>query len=100
MSADRRRRATELVERYPLQDPTQFANAAAELAAAGRFTLVEVAHHHDGRHFLSSHANPDDAARYHDEQEYAEDWLIVVLVDLDTGDSYSAETRTVFTRAA
>ena len=100
MSADHRLRAAELIERYPLQDPAQFADAAAELAAAGRFVLVELAHRHDGRHWLSGHASPDDAARYHDGQEYAEDWLILTLVDLDTGDRYSAETRTAFTRAA
>ncbi|MFP5319487.1 MAG: hypothetical protein ACLGI2_14495 [Acidimicrobiia bacterium] len=95
----RRRRVAELIGRHPLQDPRQFGDPVAELAGAGRFLLVEVAHRHDGLHWMSAHDSPDDAAAYHDSQEYAEDWLIVTLVDLDTGDTFEAETHTLFRRA-
>lgn len=98
MANDRRRRIAELIERHPLQDPAQFGDPVDELAAAGRFLPVEVAHRHDGLHSMSGHDSPEQAAAYHDNQEYAEDWAIVALVDLDTGDAFEAEAHTVFKR--
>jgi hypothetical protein len=94
----RRKRLAPLIERFPLQDPAQFADPVAELAAAGRFLLVEQSRY-DARHFLSSHASPEQAAAYRDGQEYPEDWEIVTLVDLDTGHEFEAEQRTHFNRA-
>ena len=93
----RRRRVAELVERHPLQDPAQFGDPVAELAAAGRFLLVEKSRY-DALHFLSAHDSPEQAAEYVDGQEYPDDWKIVTLVDLDTGDAFAAEARTHFTR--
>jgi hypothetical protein len=94
----RKRRVAELVAAHPLQDPAQFRDVATELADAGRYLLVEVAHRHDGRHWMSGHDSPEAAARYHDGQEYADDWKIVTVVDLDTGEAFADEPCTRFTR--
>ena len=36
-------------------------------------------------HWYTTHCTPEDAGDYHTEQEYAEDWDIVELVDLIDG---------------
>lgn len=92
---DRRQRLAALIERFPLQDPAQFADPVADLAAAGRFLLVEQSRY-DPRHFLSAHADPGEAAAYRDGQEYPGDWEVRTLVDLDTGEEFEAEQRTRF----
>jgi len=70
---------------YPLQDPAQFADPVADLAAApGRYLLLERSTDGNG-HFASVHHSPDAAAEYIDGQEYPDDWELVTLVDLDTG---------------
>ena len=91
----RRQRLAALVERFPLQDPAQFADPVADLAAAGRFLLVEQSRY-DALRFLSAHADTEEAAAYRDGQEYPEDWAVVTLVDLDTGEEFEAEQRTRF----
>ncbi len=52
--------------------------------ASYRFALVEEGRS-DGSHWLSLHDTPELAASYHHEQEDAADWMILELVDLDTG---------------
>ena len=59
----RRQRVAQLIERFPLQDPAQFADPTADLAGAGRFLLVEQSRY-DARHFLSAHDSPEQAADY------------------------------------
>lgn len=94
----RRQRLAALIERFPHQDPAQFADPVADLVVAGRFLLVEQSRY-DARHFLSAHADPGEAAAYCDGQEYPGDWKVVTLVGLDTGEESEAEQRTRFTGA-
>lgn len=64
-----------------------------------RYVLVEENLKNAPSHWFSSHDTPDDASDYHHNQEYAEDYAIVELVDLGTGQRLEpAETRTAFTR--
>ncbi|MFN2506244.1 MAG: hypothetical protein ABR540_18865 [Acidimicrobiales bacterium] len=92
----RRQRVAQLIERFPLQDPAQFADPVADLACAGRFLLVEQSRY-DARHFLSAHDSPEQAADYWETQEYPSDWEIVTLVDLDDGAEFEANQRIHFT---
>lgn len=43
-------------------------------------------------YWLTTHAGPAEAGQYHFTQEYASDWAIVEIIDLDTGESFD-ETR-------
>lgn len=52
----------------------------------GDFLLIEA--HRRGGHWLSRHGSVDEAAVYHWDQEYAQDWSIVQVVDLRNGDRY------------
>lgn len=96
----RRMRVDALIEQFPPQDLTGFGDGdpdpAGTLAAGGRFLLIERSVFGDG-HLLTPHDSAADAASYHDASEY-DDWSIVVLVDLDTGDGYDGEVSTTFTR--
>lgn len=60
-----------------------------------QWLLVE-ANRYDSTYCLSVHASRRDAADYHDNQEYPEDWSIKVLVDLDTDERYGAVPSTRF----
>lgn len=55
------------------------------------FILVEQANS-DGGYWITQHDNPQSAADYHDMQEYAEDYEIVELIDIATGESFEAHT--------
>lgn len=49
-----------------------------------------------GGYWLSSHDSARAAARYHDDQESADDWSVVELVNHRTGERLQAvEARTV-----
>ena len=83
----------ELVEQYPPSDGWEVAEDADDDLP---FVLIE-ASIYDGGHWLTRWVSLDAAADYHDGQEYPDDWDIVEVVDLSTGDRYQATTRTIFT---
>lgn len=60
----------------------------------GAYLLVE--QNERGGYWLSIHHDPDDAADYHNGDEYAEEWTVVALVDLRTGKRYTASTVIVW----
>jgi hypothetical protein len=94
----RAERLAELVAKYPPQDPGALPDDVGEGEPEHRFLLVERTHY-DGLHYLTTHETPEDAADYHDGQEYPDDWSIVELIDLDTGRTFDAEPHTRFTSA-
>lgn len=64
------------------------------------FLLIErvVERFRDGHdYWLTSHPTAEAAAKYHDGQEYSEDWQIEVLVHLPTGDRYQPVQTTTWT---
>lgn len=62
-----------------------------------RFLLIERnVSHGDPPYWQSTHPSPEAASAYHHNQEYAVDWAIEALVDLDTGRHYLATTSTAF----
>ena len=51
----------------------------------GRYLLVETgAGLHDDRRWFSTFDEIEEAIDYHQDQEYAEDWGVLALIDLDT----------------
>lgn len=60
-----------------------------------RFILVEC-NRHGGQYWLTSHDTMEDAAKYHDEQEYPEDFAIEDLYDTQTGLHHYAVPHTTF----
>jgi hypothetical protein len=48
-------------------------------------------------HYITLHADPESAGRYHFGQEYQSDWSIVDIVNVVTGDVYDIEVRPVVT---
>lgn len=92
---------TQYINTYPPRDPDRHQDDL-ELDA-GRYLLIERNVGGDKpAHWFSIHYSPEDAAEYHDGQEYAEDWEIEVLVDLETGEELEATTAfvTAFTGAS
>lgn len=49
-----------------------------------------------GGYWLTSFDTPERAADYHDNQEYGEEWTIVELVNVETGESLSPSTETTW----
>lgn len=88
MSRNEHERLAELVATYPPSDPDA-------LSADPVFVLVERSIY-DGSYYLTGHDSAAGAANYHDSQEYAEDWTIVKLVDLTTGEELTAVPNTIF----
>lgn len=61
-----------------------------------RFLLVEQnVGGSDPPYWATTHKSRAAAAKYHDGQEYAEDWCPVLLYDLDTGETFVATTQFV-----
>lgn len=62
----------------------------------GQFLLIERSPQY-GKIWYTLHASPEDAAGYHDGQEYPEDWGTLELVDLDAPQrEFYVEVTTVF----
>lgn len=59
-----------------------------------RWMLVERNLKSQPAYYVTLHATPDDAAAYHDGQEYADDWVIERLTDLDADDVHLWPTET------
>jgi hypothetical protein len=70
-----------LIEEYPTED-TEVDLLRAEPA---RYLLVEQNRYNQPPYWLSTFDDPVAACHYNLNQEYAEDWSIVTIVDLDTG---------------
>lgn len=66
-----------------------------EIDGKKRFVLVERSRY-DGSFYCTDHSSKEDAASYHDNQESADDWTILALHDLDTGEVCEGETHTTF----
>lgn len=62
-----------------------------------RFLLMEHAPKY-GRVWHTLHKTPEDAANYHDGQEYVEDWGVYKLFDLDNGDEFVPEIKTTWAK--
>jgi hypothetical protein len=89
-------RFDELLDEYGA-DPHDRADVADwQLDREAKYLLVE-RNLRAGGHWLSSHDSPATAADYHDRQEYAEEWEIVCLVDLESGEELEASTDVVTT---
>ena len=66
--------------------------------ALRRFLLVERNLKDSPPFWVTTHDTPEEASAYHHGQEYAHDWQVETLVDLDTGRHWVAtETVTRFT---
>ena len=72
------RRIVRLLELLPDIDCTW-----PELESPARFLLVEKGIY--GDEWVTLHSSPAEAAEYHLHQEYAEEWEVARLVDLDGG---------------
>lgn len=70
-------------------------NRGYELIEGDRYALIEKSRC-DGSVWITTWASPEQAADYHDNQEYAEDWNIEALVDLRTNKAHQATTHTTF----
>jgi hypothetical protein len=62
---------------------------------ADTWLLVERSFY-NGSFWLSTHPSAQEAADRHDRQESPEDWPVVVLVDLNTGDRYRVRPATAW----
>ncbi len=80
-AASREERVRLLAERFGLADGLSI----EELEDPARYLLVEESRH-DGGLWLSDAASAAEAAAIHDRNECAEDFEVVGLVDLDTGE--------------
>lgn len=95
--AARAERARLIIDKYePEAVGTPLDVLAETLADEGRFVLVERSVYGPG-HWITSWRTLGAAGEYHDGGEYPEDFLIVKLVDLDTGEAYYPDTQTSFT---
>lgn len=69
-----------------------------ELATSGvtvpRYLLHEGGTYKQEHHSL--HDTPEDAADYSDNQEYADDWWAITLIDLDTGKTFYPKRHTTW----
>lgn len=93
----RRQRLAELLDDYPLQDPSEFLDPAVDLPPSSLVPYVLVERSNvDGLHYMTCHSSPELAAEYHDGQEDVDDWTVVTLVDLNTGASYTPARSTTF----
>ncbi len=66
------------------------------IAEGQRYLLVEESVR-DGSYLLSTHITMDDAARNNTASDFAEDWKVDVLVDLENGDRYDANRTMAIT---
>lgn len=87
---ERRQRALKAIDGRPIYSACD--GALDDLA---RWLLIERSVY-DGELYLTSHNSPDEAADYHDFQEYVDDWIVDALVDLDTGTTRMASTQTTW----
>lgn len=62
-----------------------------------RFMLLERNSRNTPAFYITTHATAEAAGNYHYGQE-TNDYFIEALVDLDTGDRYEVEVRTVVTK--
>ena len=81
----RRERMLDAIEGRPLEAYTEQHPDVLADDDIGRWLLIEKSRF-DGDLWVTTWPDPDAAAEYHDGQEYEDDWIIDVLVDLDTGD--------------
>jgi hypothetical protein len=88
--AARRERIRELIAEESLEDATALDEV---LESPEQYLLIERSIH-SGGFFPSVHASPEDAAEYHENQECAEHWIVVRLVEHETGASLRAVERT------
>lgn len=58
-----------------------------------RYALVERNDGPAGGYWITTHDTPAHAAHYNAEQESAEDWWPLLLMDLDTGETWEGERR-------
>lgn len=97
----RRVRALRVLDDYRAQDDENFTDAAKGadwFENGGRFLLIEQNTRGEGW-WASRHGTAQEAATYHDEQEYAGDWYECRLVDLDSGETFDALTTTTWAPA-
>ena len=95
--AEERRQAerVELVRALTV-DADTYQDADAERLAESRYLMHEVSVT-DGRSWYTPADDPLDLAAYSDDQEYAADWRIEWIADLDTGETVEVERRYVIT---
>lgn len=95
MHAERRQRLLDLIEQFPPIDP-DYTMSLLDGTEYPKFLLIETSRY-DGTFWLTAWDTPDDAASYHDCQDYPEDFNIHGLYDLDTGALFKVtSTTTVF----
>lgn len=83
----------------PGEDSDNHAPALCELQDGAFFVLVEY-NVRSPQHWITLHADPNDAVSMHFAQEYAEEWMIETLMDLRDGQLYDIEYRAVAIPAA
>jgi hypothetical protein len=86
----RRRRMAAVVERHGGEDASHDGGGLPEVDPSRRYLLVERDRQSEGTWF-TSHESPADAGDYSANQEYAEAWEPLELVDLDTGERFRPE---------
>lgn len=96
MENERERRLRKLDEEYGAYTRGAVGVPFYHNNAAWRYVLVEESRYSKGDFYLTMHPTLDDAASYHDSQEYPEDWDIRFLVDVKRGWRYTAFTTTAF----
>jgi hypothetical protein len=69
-------------------------DSADNVDGTERFLLIERSIY-DRQLYLATYNSPEDATGAHDSQEYPEDWPILRLVDLETGEDVDIETAVV-----
>lgn len=96
MENERQRRLRELDEEYGAYMRECDGVPFYQNNAAWSWVLVEESTYDRGTYYLTMHHVMDAAARYHDGQEYPNDWQISFLVNITTGRRYSPITVTSF----
>lgn len=87
------RRLARIIEEH---DGDAFEVTASTEEAPKRYALVEMnVGGSTPPYWVTTHDTPSDAANYSINQEYASDWGIVSLTDLQTGDRVQTTTATV-----
>lgn len=87
---DRLEMLLDLIDKYPPQDPGCCPDPATASECL-QYLLVESSRI-DGGYWLTPFSTTDQAADYHDSQEYAGDWSVEGLYDLDTGNRFDPVT--------